>query len=59
MSKRDELANTQSNVAEEAPKSGVGVFRNPDGSRMRSPESVNTTKDSEKPESEKKEEPDH
>ena len=55
MSKRDELANTRSDVAEDAPKSGVGVFRNPDGSRMRSPESVNTTKDSENPQREKKE----
>jgi len=54
MSKRDELTDTRADVADDAPKSGIGVFRNPDGSRMRSPESVNTTKDSEKLESEKK-----
>ncbi len=59
MSKRDKLANTRSDVAEDAPKSGVSVFRDPDGSRMRSPESVNTTKDSEKLGSERKEELDN
>src|SRR3954470_24468572 len=52
--KRNELADTRTDVAEDAPKSGLGVFRNPDGTRMRSPESVNTMADSEKTEPEKK-----
>jgi hypothetical protein len=50
MGKRDELVDTYNEVAEDAPKSGHGVSRAPDGSRMRSPESMNTTKDSERPE---------
>ena len=54
MSKRDKLVDTRNEVAEDAPKSGYGVSRAPDGSRMRSPESMNTTKDSEKPKEEKK-----
>ena len=50
MAERDQLKDTPTHVAEDAPQSGFGVSRNPDGTRMRSPESVNTTKDSEKPE---------
>jgi hypothetical protein len=53
MGERDELVDTQNEVAEDAPKSGFGVSRAPDGSRMRSPESMNTTKNSERPEAEK------
>ena len=48
MTERDKLEDTPTHVAEDAPQSGFGVSRNPDGTRMRSPESVNTTKDSEK-----------
>jgi len=55
MSKRDELVDTRSDGADDAPKSGFGVSRAPDGSRMRSPESMNTTKDSETPKAQKKE----
>jgi len=52
MAERDQLKDTPTHVAEDAPPSGFGVFRNPDGTRMRSPETVNTTKDSEKTEEE-------
>jgi hypothetical protein len=53
MGKHDELSDTHSEVAESAPNPGVGVSRAPDGSRMRSPESMNTTKDSENTEADK------
>jgi len=52
MAERDQLKDTQNQIAEDAPQSGFRVSRNPDGTRMRSPESVNTTKDSEKTEAE-------
>jgi len=53
MAERDELKDTPSKVAEDPAQPGFGVFRNPDGTRMHSPESVNTTRDSEKTEAKK------